>query len=100
MAGTTTLRPVGDLDIARADRLRAEWFPLVDEQQPELVIVDLADVTFLDVAGLRVIAGLIERQRAREGTVAVANASARVLYPLRVTSLSDLLDSMEPAAEA
>lgn len=100
MSRTLTLRPAGEFDLEQADRLRSEWYPLLDEQQPELVIVDLSDVTVMDVAGLRVISGLVRRQRARDASVAVSNAPARVLYVLNVTSLSDVLDNLEPAAEA
>jgi anti-sigma B factor antagonist len=95
MSGTITLHPAGELDVAQARRLRAEWYAEVDEREPELVIVDLSDVTFVDVAGLRVIAGLLRRQRERGASVAVSNASAMVLYLLQATSLSDLLDDVD-----
>ncbi|HVN10917.1 MAG TPA: STAS domain-containing protein [Kineosporiaceae bacterium] len=100
MYGTMTLRPVGDLDVLQADQLRCEWYRLLDEEQPDLVIVDLSDVTFLDSAGLRLISGLVCRQRSRDASVAVSNASANVLHLLRVTSLSDLLDSLELVSDA
>jgi anti-sigma B factor antagonist len=95
MSGTMTLRHAGKLDLGQAAQLRAEWYPEVDERQPELVIVDLSDVTFVDLAGLRVIAGLLQRQRERGASVAVSNASAMVLYLLQATSLSDLLDDVD-----
>jgi anti-sigma B factor antagonist len=95
MSGTITLHPAGELDLAQAGRLCAEWYALVDEREPELVIVDLSDVTFVDLAGLRVIAGLLQRQRERRASVAVSNASAMVLHLLRATSLSDLLDDVD-----
>jgi anti-anti-sigma factor len=94
-----TLRPVGELDIAQVERLQPQWFRDVDQGEPELVIVDLSEVSFLDVAGLRVIAGLVRRQRDRGGSVAVSNASAMILYLLQATSLSDLLDDVEALAE-
>jgi anti-sigma B factor antagonist len=95
MSGTLALHPVGELDIWQAARLESEWFPEVDEREPELVIVDLSQVTFVDITGLRAIAGLVRRQRERGGSVAVSNASAMVLYLLQATSLSDLLDDVD-----
>jgi anti-anti-sigma factor len=94
-----TLRPIGELDLAQAALLRPQWLDPIDECEPELVIVDLSQVTFVDVAGLRLIAGLVRRQRARGGSVAVSNASAMVLYLLQATSLSDLLDSVDALAD-
>jgi anti-anti-sigma factor len=98
MSGTMTLHPTGDLDVAQAARLQSEWFPEVDQRRPELVIVDLADVRLLDVAGLRVVAGLVRRQRERGASVAVSNASAMVLHLLQATSLSELLDDVDALA--
>jgi anti-sigma B factor antagonist len=98
MSGTMMLRPTGELDIAQAERLQSEWFPEVEQREPELVIVDLSGVSFFDIAGLRVIAGLVRRQRDRGASVAVSNASAVVLHLLRATSLSDLLDDVDALA--
>jgi anti-anti-sigma factor len=99
MPGMMKLRPAGELDITQAARLQSEWFPEVDDRGPELVIVDLSDVTFLDVCGLRVIAGLLQRQRARGASLAVSNAPAIVLHLLRATSLSELMDTVEAFTE-
>jgi anti-anti-sigma factor len=99
MSGTVTLHPTGELDIAEATRLRPVWLGQVDEREPELVIVDLSDVTFVDGAGLRLIAGLVRRQRAGGCSVAVSNASAMVLHLLHMTSPSDLLDSVDAYVE-
>jgi anti-sigma B factor antagonist len=98
MSGTMTLHPAAEFDLAQAGQLRADWYAAVDEREPELVIVDLSDVTFIDVAGLRVIAGLLRRQRERGASVAVSNASAMVLYLLQATSLSELLDDVDALA--
>ena len=99
MSGTMTLHPTGELDVAEATRLCSEWYPEVDEREPELIIVDLSDVSVLDIAGLRVIAGLVRRQRDRGASVAVSNASATVLYLLQARSLSDLLDDVDAFAD-
>jgi anti-sigma B factor antagonist len=98
LLGTLRLSASGDVDLASAQLLRAEWFTAVDEQEPDLVVLDLAEVTFLDMAGLRVIAGVVARQRARGASVGISNASPMILYLLRVTSLADLMDLLEALA--
>jgi hypothetical protein len=41
MPGIYTLRPAGDIDLATADVLVAEWFDLVDPEAATKVLVDL-----------------------------------------------------------
>jgi anti-anti-sigma regulatory factor len=43
-----TLRPAGDIDLATADVLVAEWFDLVDREAATKVLVDLGRVSFVD----------------------------------------------------
>jgi anti-anti-sigma factor len=87
MSGTrTVLYAQGDVDLAQADRLSSAWWGELDECQPDLVVVDLSRVTSMDMAGVRVIAGVIQRQRARGGSVGISNASKMIMWLLRSTS--------------
>jgi anti-anti-sigma factor len=95
MYGTLTLRSRGDVDLKQADGLRTTWFAALEEEEPDLVVLDLTDVTFMDMSGLRVIADVVGMQRARGGGVGVSNASPMILHLLRVTSLSDLVELIE-----
>jgi anti-anti-sigma factor len=87
-SGDCVFRPVGDVDLAAAARLRSEWYAVIDERLPARVIVDLQDVTFMDSSGLSVLAGVAKRQLPRGGTVAVCNASAQVAKILTITGMS------------
>jgi anti-sigma B factor antagonist len=60
-SGLLTLRPAGELDIATAPRLERA---LVGGRQPgDRVVLDLADLEFLDSTGLRVIVHAVEAAR-------------------------------------
>jgi anti-anti-sigma factor len=85
----------GEVDLAQAARLRAAWFAELDEYEPDLVVIDLAQVTFMDVTGLRVVAGVVERQRARGASVGVSNASPMIMRLLRTTELDARLEVVE-----
>jgi anti-anti-sigma factor len=96
MRGTRTLLYArGEVDIAKAGRLRAAWLAELDECEPDLVVIDLAQVTFMDVAGLRVVAAVIEWQRSRGGSVGVSNASPMIMRLLRATELDARVDVLE-----
>jgi anti-anti-sigma factor len=73
--------------MASAAQLRAAWYAVIDERLPARVIVDLQDVTFMDSAGLSVLAGLAKRQQSHGGTVAVCNPSEQTAKIMTVTGL-------------
>jgi len=58
MEATWVFAPQGDVDLARVDSLRDAWYAVVDEWEPEQVVVDLRDVAFMDSSGLSLLAGL------------------------------------------
>ncbi len=88
VSGDFVLRPVGDVDLAVVERLRSDWYAVIDERLPDRVIVDLQDVTFMDSQGLSVLAGLAKRQQARGGSVAVCNASTQIAKLMTISGLS------------
>lgn len=90
MSGVPVLRPSGEVDIAAVARLRPTWLALVDATTPELVVVDLAAVTFMDVAGLGLLVGLRNRQQQHGGRVHLRNVPDRVTKLLALTALSGL----------
>jgi anti-sigma B factor antagonist len=63
--GAAVVHVTGDIDLASADRLRDALLPLVKRGT---VVVDGAEVTFCDSAGLRVI--LLANHEAREAHTA------------------------------
>lgn len=98
MSGEYTVRPVGDVDIVQAEDLRAEWYRVVDGHEPERLVFDVSGVTFLDSAGLSAMAGVIRRQSAHGGTVAVRNASPMILKLLNLTGLDQVIEVLPPDA--
>ncbi|SNS90286.1 anti-anti-sigma factor [Geodermatophilus pulveris] len=88
----------GEVDSSTAPSLRA----VVDEalaDRPRTLTVDLDRVTFLDSAGLCVLAGA-HRRAAADGVALRVVASGRaVVRPLQITGLYDLL-AVRPGAGA
>jgi anti-anti-sigma factor len=90
MGGVPVLRPSGEVDIAAVTRLRPAWLALADATSPELVVVDLAEVTFMDVAGLGLLVGLRNRQQQHGGRVHLRHVPHRVTTLLELTGLAHL----------
>jgi anti-sigma B factor antagonist len=97
MNGVPVLRPCGEVDIATATRLRPDWLALADTGQP-VVVVDLREVTFMDVAGVSLLVALRNRQLAHGGRVHLRRVPAQVSLVLQLTGLAGILP-VEPAPQ-
>ena len=89
MSGLPVLRPKGEIDIAAVIRLRPAWVALGESSCP-VVVVDLAEVTFMDVAGVGLLVALRNRQREHNGAVQLRSVSRQVSRLLELTGLAEL----------
>jgi anti-sigma B factor antagonist len=90
-SATTVLTAVGEIDSSSAPTLRTRLDALLDDGVQELT-VDLRGVSFLDSAGLCVLAAA-HRRATREGRrLRVLATSRAVVRPLQITGLYALLD--------
>ena len=85
------VQPQGELDIASVPALRTEWLQIVDEKQPDLFVVDLRDVTYLDSTALGAFVAVRKHQERHGGGVIVMNAEPRLAKLFEMTGLADLL---------
>jgi anti-sigma B factor antagonist len=86
----------GEVDSASAPLLRAEIDAVLDADPTELV-VDLDAVTFLDSAGLSVLAGTHRRAAAQGVPMRVLASGRAVIRPLQITGLWQLLGAEQVA---
>jgi anti-sigma B factor antagonist len=84
------LTAAGEIDSTSAPVLRDRLEALLDAGVDEIT-VDLADVTFLDSAGLCVLAAAYRRATAEQRRLRVLASSRAVIRPLQITGLWDLL---------
>lgn len=82
----------GEVDSTSAAQLRDEIDDLLDDGVVELVL-DLDHVTFLDSAGLAVLAGTHRRCIAGGVRFRVLASSRAVIRPMQITGLWELLDA-------
>ncbi len=91
----------GEVDSSSAPLLRAELDALLDRGVIEIT-VDLDGVSFLDSAGLCVLAGAHRRAAENGVRLRVLASSRAVIRPLQITGLYDLLavERVEPGVGA
>ncbi|GAA4803614.1 STAS domain-containing protein [Streptomyces ziwulingensis] len=92
-----TLR--GETDLAIAPLLRAAVDELVAEDRVHLVW-DLADVTFMDSAGLGIMAYAMRSAEARRGELRLAQVCAQVRKLLELTGLDTVVGMYPDVASA
>ncbi|WP_116452955.1 STAS domain-containing protein [Blastococcus litoris] len=80
----------GEVDSTSAPVLRQQLDALLDDGVRELT-VDLGQVTFLDSAGLCVLAAAHRRAVRQDVTMRVLASSRAVIRPLQITGLWELL---------
>jgi anti-sigma B factor antagonist len=96
--GHVLITVAGEVDIATAPRLRDRLAPLAAGGRP--VIADLTGVTFIDAAGLGVLAGAAGKAAASGGSLHVVTARPRVRRAFAVTGLDRTIPLARTRAEA
>ena len=94
----TVVTAAGEIDSTTAPVLRQHLDALLDTDVRELT-VDLGRVTFLDSAGLCVLATAHRRAGRQDVRMRVLASSRAVVRPLQITGLWDLLHAEQVAAE-
>lgn len=98
--GTTTIRPVGRVDLLSAPALSRHLSGAVAEGQHKL-IVDLGSVSFIDSSGLAALVSGLKSARVAGGDLRIAGAGDQVRMVLQLTKLDrvfGLYDTVEDAA--
>lgn len=85
------MRPTGEIDVSSVEPFRHAVLEAL-KAEPGVLVVDLADVTFLDSSGLSVIAVALKGQRAHDGRVSVVNPRPIVRRAIDLVGLGLLLE--------
>ena len=86
VAGRTVLTVAGEIDMASSPQLRACLRNLSG-----IVVVDLAEVTFLDSSGLSAFVSEWKRLREESGDLRLRAAQANVRQVIEITGLTEML---------
>jgi anti-sigma B factor antagonist len=97
-AGYVLVTVSGEIDIATAGQLRGQLAGPADGGQR--VIVDFSQVSFIDAAGVGVLARAAARAAARGGSLQVAAAGRQVRRVLALTGLDRSIPLAASVAEA
>ncbi len=81
----------GDIDHHAARQLREELDGIIERSQPELLILDLENVGFMDSSGIGLILGRMKSLRDLGGELLVKNARPEIAEVIKLSGLSAIL---------
>jgi anti-anti-sigma factor len=88
----------GQLDMATAEQLRTRLEKL-ESEKPELLVLDLRPLEFMDSTGLREVHGAVRRARAEGRKVAVVKKHGPIESVLAITRADEITETVDdPAA--
>lgn len=100
--GQVVIRPSGKVDAETSSRLKDE-FRTISDELPEVVIVDLAAVDFLDSSGLSALVSGLKTLRGKGGQLRLSGPRPQALTALRLTMLHrvfPIFDTVEAALQS
>jgi anti-sigma B factor antagonist len=99
-SSATVVVVAGDVDMGTAPDFEDELARAVEEHQGAGLVIDLAEVTFIDSTGLNSLVHAFERQRLLGGQLALVTDDSRVAMMLEVTRLDRVLKRYATRDEA
>lgn len=97
--GVVLLRARGDVDAYTAPGLRTQLHELTGGEE-QLVVVDLAEITFIDSAGLGTLVGAHRRMREAGGRLRIVRPPALVARAFELTGLDEVLEFADDREQA
>ena len=81
----------GDIDHHAAREMRSELDGVIARSRPELLIIDMETVGFMDSSGIGLILGRLKAVRACGGDIIIKNAKPSIAAVIKLSGLSNLL---------
>jgi anti-sigma B factor antagonist len=91
---TVHLRLSGELDISSAPKVEDE-LARVEPERPELIVLDLRHLAFMDSTGLRLLIAADTRARQQDRRLAIVKGPEPVQRVFRITRLEERLEIVD-----
>jgi anti-sigma B factor antagonist len=97
--GVRVLGVRGEIDVATSPEMRSHLVEMLADR-PELVIVDLTDVTFIDSTGLGVLVEAVTGARAGGGDLRLVVTQPKIIKLIELTGLDQVFSVVSSANQA
>jgi anti-sigma B factor antagonist len=90
----------GEIDLHNSPKLRIRLLHLLDENNPTKLVLNLADVPYMDSSGVAVLVEMLRRLRKTQGSVVLAGLQPRVRGILEIAQLTSVFPIVPDEAAA
>jgi anti-sigma B factor antagonist len=97
--GGAVVRLAGELDLSQADNLSQE-LERAEEDEPDILVVDLREVSFMDSTGLRLLLAALRRAEPAGRRLVLVRGQEQVRELFRVARLNDVFELVDDPEEA
>jgi anti-sigma B factor antagonist len=97
--GVPVLNVRGEIDVATSPKFHELLTELI-EHGPELLIVNLTDVSFIDSTGLGVLVGAVRGMRASGGDLRLVVTQPHIIKLLKLTGLDEVFSVLPNTSDA
>jgi len=97
---SSVFTPTGAIDLHVAPELRASLRTIIDDEKPKRLVIDLAQVPFIDSSGIAVLIGAMQSLELEGGTFILAGAQDGVRMILESAKLDQYFKLFPDVASA
>ncbi|MCB1179832.1 MAG: STAS domain-containing protein [Leptospiraceae bacterium] len=90
---------VGSLDIYSASKMKKEINAVIDEEEIDSLVLDMAKVTHMDSSGIALIANLQKKMKSSGSKFALLNVTNDIMAVLRLSSLDNFFTIFSSEAD-
>lgn len=93
----------GDIEFTQAPRLRNGVMKMIDDHQPQRLILDLSGVGYMDSSGIATIVEVLQRQRRESRKLVLCSLQEKVYSMFKLANLHQLftiVKDLEAAKQA
>ena len=90
----------GEIDLNNSPELRTELFMLLGRQPPKRLVLNLAQVPYMDSSAIAVLVETLQRVRKQGGKVCLTNLQPRVQGLIEIARLGTIFTIAKDEAEA
>ena len=93
-------QPAGEINFTRSPTLRVELIQLIQQHQPRRLVVDLAQVAYMDSSGVATLVEALQQLRPKGGKLVLCNLQDRVRSIFEIARLDSVFTIVNDEAAA